>query len=133
MHSVSMNAPIIGIEVVTMQRDAEKSLPNGDSYPEINMSRIRVGGGIAGLIFAAGTVYIFVVGVPAIRGFFIWSLIAGALISICLHLVHKCRPARPAGGNLDLLAEVDPRRPIAKGESRFHLFVPSQPGAASIG
>jgi len=64
-------------------------------YPEINMSQIRVGGGAAGLIFAAGTVYIFVTGVPSVRMFLVWSLVAGSAISIALHFFHKYKPARP--------------------------------------
>jgi hypothetical protein len=65
-----------------------------NSYPEINMSHVRVGGGIAGLIFSLGTVYIFVVGVPEIRSFFGWSLALGTLISIALHLLHSHKPVR---------------------------------------
>jgi hypothetical protein len=64
------------------------------SYTDIDMSHIRVGGGAAGLIFALGTVYIFVTGVPVVRTFFVWSLLAGIVISIALHLFHKYKPAR---------------------------------------
>jgi hypothetical protein len=89
------------------------------SYTEINMSQIRVGGGVAGLIFALGTVYIFVAGVPAVRAFFVWSLVAGAVISIALHLLHRYKPARPAGSDLDLSSTVTPppnlNNPVAKG------------------
>ena len=65
------------------------------SYTEINMSQIRVGGGAIGLIFAIATVYIFVLGVPAVRAFLIWSLITGTVISIALHLFHMYKPAHP--------------------------------------
>jgi hypothetical protein len=37
--------------------------------PEINMSAIRVGGNLGGLIFAAGAVVILLLGVPALRWF----------------------------------------------------------------
>jgi hypothetical protein len=67
----------------------------GPIRPEIDMSRIRVGGGAAGFIFAAGTVYIFVTGVPAIRGFFAAAAALGVLLSVALHVVHKLWPARP--------------------------------------
>jgi hypothetical protein len=65
------------------------------AYTEINMSHIRVGGGVIGLIFAFGTVFIFVTGLPAVRTFFLWSLVAGAAISIALQFFHKYRPTRP--------------------------------------
>jgi hypothetical protein len=65
------------------------------SYTEINMSTIRVGGGVAGLIFALGTVYVFVIGLPVVRTFFLWSLLAGAVIATALHIFHKHKPPRP--------------------------------------
>jgi hypothetical protein len=69
----------------------------GEESPraEINMSQIRVGGGIAGFIFAAGTVYIFFVGVPALRWFLALAIPTGAVISIALRLFHRYKPTRP--------------------------------------
>jgi hypothetical protein len=32
--------------------------------PEINISQIRMGGGVAGMIFTVGTMAIFLVGIP---------------------------------------------------------------------
>lgn len=63
-------------------------------YSEINMSQIRVGGGVVGLIFATGTVYIFVMGIPAVRPFFFAAVAAGSLISLALRYIHKHKPAR---------------------------------------
>ena len=65
------------------------------SYTEINMSRIPVGGGMAGLLFAVGTALIFVVGVPVVRAFLVGSMVAGSVISIALHFFHKYKPTRP--------------------------------------
>ena len=65
------------------------------SRGEINMSHIRVGGGLAGLIFTFGTIFIFVTGLPAVRMFLLWSLVAGSAISIALHFFHKYKPTRP--------------------------------------
>jgi len=65
------------------------------SYTEINMSRIRVGGGMAGLLFAIGTAFIFAFGLPAVRAFLVWSIMAGSVISIALYLFHKHKPIRP--------------------------------------
>jgi hypothetical protein len=62
---------------------------------EINMSQIRVDGGIPGLIFAAGTVYIFFAGVPEVRWFLAGAISVGLVISIALRVFHRYRPARP--------------------------------------
>jgi hypothetical protein len=62
---------------------------------EINMSQIRVGGGIPGFIFAAGTVYIFFAGVPELRWFLAGAISLGLVISVALRLFHKYKPARP--------------------------------------
>ena len=43
--------------------------------PEINMSAIRVGGNLGGLIFAAGAVVILLVGIPGLRWFIGLSLL----------------------------------------------------------
>lgn len=48
--------------------------------PDINMSSIRVGGDLGGLIFAAGAVAILLIGVPGLRWFIGLSLpLAGVL------------------------------------------------------
>jgi hypothetical protein len=65
------------------------------SYTEINMSRIQVGGGMAGLLFAIGTALIFAIGVPVVRPFLVGSLVVGFVISIALHFFHKYKPPRP--------------------------------------
>ena len=75
--------------------------PNQDSADEspraeINMSQIRVGGGIPGFIFAAGTVYIFFEGIPAVRWFLAGAIAVGSVISIALRLFHRYKPAGPA-------------------------------------
>ena len=54
--------------------------------PEINMSSIRVGGDLGGLIVAAGCVAILLIGVPGLRWFIGLSLalatvLAGATIA----------------------------------------------------
>ena len=65
---------------------------NPDPPGEINMSHIPVSGGAAGLLFAAGTVYIFFVGLPMVRWFLAAAVVAGVVVSIILYLFHKRRP-----------------------------------------
>jgi len=64
-------------------------------YTEINMSQIKVDGGFMGFLFAASTAYIFVVGIPVVRWFFLGALAVGFGIFLALRLFHKYNPARP--------------------------------------
>ena len=52
--------------------------------PEINLSRIPVGGDIAGLFFAAGSVIVVIVGVPDMAWYFVTSLACAALLAWAL-------------------------------------------------
>jgi hypothetical protein len=49
--------------------------------PEINMSAIRVGGNLGGLIFAAGAVVILLIGVPGLRWFIGLSLTLAVVLA----------------------------------------------------
>lgn len=55
--------------------------------PEIDMARIRVGSGIAGLIFAAGSTVIFLIGIPALRYMLPAAIILGSGIAFGLHFI----------------------------------------------
>ena len=52
--------------------------------PEINMSAIRVGGNLGGLVFAAGAVAILLVGVPGLRWFIGLSLALASLMAVAV-------------------------------------------------
>jgi hypothetical protein len=78
--------------IAPMHQDSADECPRA----EINMSQIRVGGGVPGLIFAAGTVYIFFAGVPEVRWFLAGAILVGLVISIALRLFHSYKPSRPA-------------------------------------
>ena len=56
----------------------------GTRVPEINLSRIPVGGDIAGLFFAAGSVVVVIVGVPDMAWYFVTSLVCAALLAWAL-------------------------------------------------
>ena len=53
-------------------------------HPGITMHRLKVGGGFAGSIFAAGSVLIFLVGIPAFWVFLGLALVAGTGIALLL-------------------------------------------------
>jgi hypothetical protein len=59
-------------------------IPEGHPHPGITMHRIRIGGGIAGFIFAAGSVLIFLLGIPAFWGFLGLALVAGTGVALLL-------------------------------------------------
>ena len=58
---------------------------------EINMARIPVSGGFSGLIFAVGTIAVFVIGIPSIRYMLPASLVLGCGIALALHYRHEAR------------------------------------------
>lgn len=59
------------------------------SKPQINVSQIPVGGGIAGALFAAISMTIFMIGIPAIRYVFPVVLVVGGGIALILHSMDK--------------------------------------------
>ena len=68
-----------------------ESAPN----PQINVSKIPGGAGIAGALFAISSMLIFLFGVPRIRYFFIASIILGCGIAVALRFVRRETPGRP--------------------------------------
>jgi hypothetical protein len=54
--------------------------------PGINMSQISFDGGAAGLLFAVGTVIIFLLGIPSLIWFPIGALSLGLVMSILLRI-----------------------------------------------
>lgn len=58
--------------------------------PQINISKVVVGGGIAGAIFAIGSMLIFLIGIPMLRYIFPAALILGCGVGLVLHFMrHK--------------------------------------------
>jgi len=62
--------------------------------PEINLSRIPVGGDAAGLMFAAGSVVIVIVGVPDMAWYFVSSLGCSALLAWAMFASRAARARR---------------------------------------
>jgi len=59
-------------------------MQDGYPHPGISMHRLQVGGGVAGFIFAIGSVLIFLLGIPAFWGFLGLALVAGTGIALLL-------------------------------------------------
>jgi len=63
--------------------------------PQINISKIPGGTGIAGALFANGSMLIFLFGVPRIRYFFIGAIVVGCGIALILRFVRRETPGKP--------------------------------------
>ena len=63
--------------------------------PQINLSKIPGGGGIAGALFAFGSVLIFLIGIPRLRFFLIAAIILGCAVALVLRLIRRETPGKP--------------------------------------
>jgi hypothetical protein len=62
------------------------------STPQINIAKIPVGGGIAGAIFAVGSMVIFLVGIPMLRVVFPAAIVLGCGVALVLHFIRHETP-----------------------------------------
>jgi len=70
--------------------------------PEINLSRIPVGGDAAGLIFAVGGVAVVIIGVPDLAWYFVSALACAALFAWAMFAARAARVRRLDGRPLGL-------------------------------
>lgn len=70
-------------------------MSEGTPNPQINISKIPGGAGIAGALFALGSMLIFLIGVPRLRYFFVAALILGLGIALILRFIHRETPGKP--------------------------------------
>ena len=65
-------------------------MKNDTPKPQINVSSILIGGGIAGAIFTIGSMLIFLVGIPLLRYQFPAAIVMGGAIALILRVTrHK--------------------------------------------
>ena len=57
--------------------------------PQINVSRIPGGSGVAGALFAVISLVIFLVGIPALRYFLLAAIVLGGGMALVLHFIHR--------------------------------------------
>jgi hypothetical protein len=67
-------------------------VPKDLSNPQINLSKIPVGGGIAGAIFAIGSMLIFLIGIPVIRYVFPAAVLLGCAVALVIHFMRHETP-----------------------------------------
>jgi hypothetical protein len=70
-------------------------MSEGTPSPQINVSKIPGGAGIAGALFGVGSMLIFLVGVPRLQYFFVGAIILGGGIALILRFVRRETPGRP--------------------------------------
>jgi hypothetical protein len=64
----------------------------GSASPQINVSKIPGGGGIAGALFAVISMLIFLIGIPALQYFFSAAIILGCGVALVIHLIRHDTP-----------------------------------------
>ena len=63
--------------------------------PQINVSKLVVGGGFVGAIFAAGSIAIFLIGVPILRVMFPAALVLGIAVALVFRFMRHKNPGAP--------------------------------------
>jgi hypothetical protein len=61
-----------------------------DMRPQIDIAKIPIKGWV-GLVFVIGVMAIFLIGLPAVRWFFLLSIPPGILVGGILYLLHRRR------------------------------------------
>ena len=73
------------------RRFDENSQDSANQRPEIDIAKIKVGGGVAGLIFTIGSMWIFLAGIPALWYFLALAIAAGAGVAVALRFSDPAR------------------------------------------
>ena len=94
-------------------------MSQGTPNPQINISKIPGGAGIAGALFALSTMLNFLIGIPRIRLFFVAAVILGCGVALVLRLIHRETPGKP--WILPAIQDADgpnQRGPVARSQER---------------
>jgi hypothetical protein len=73
-----------------------------DEYPGINISRIRIGGDLGGVVFVVGMTVCLLVGLPSTRGFFAGTLGGGVMVATAIAWWHRRHEHWPGGALISL-------------------------------
>jgi hypothetical protein len=88
-------------------------------HPGINMHKISFGGGFIGLLFAAGSALIFVLGFPTLWYFVALAVALGLAVALVLRLVHSRTGDR--GRPLSIVNTSENSDPADKKTIKFRL------------
>ena len=90
---------------------------NETARPQINASKLVVGGGIIGAIFTVGSMLIFLTGLPILRYMFPAALVLGFGIALFQRLIRHKTPGAPwLLAAIEKGAEMTPRQDIDKSQ-----------------
>jgi hypothetical protein len=84
--------------------------------PQINVSKLAVGGGFVGLNFAIGSMAIFFIGIPLLRFMFPAAAVLGCAVALILRFVRHETPGAPWLRS----ASESPTEASVKPEDRAH-------------
>ena len=62
--------------------------------PQINVSKIPGGAGIAGALFAIISMAIFLIGIPALRYFLPAAIVLGGAVALIIHFIRHETPGK---------------------------------------
>jgi hypothetical protein len=88
-------------------------------HPGITMHKISFGGGFVGLLFAAGSALIFVLGLPSLWYFVALAFGLGIGIAFILRIVHSHRPDRDKP--LSILTAAENRAEAKPDHEKLHF------------
>jgi hypothetical protein len=63
--------------------------------PQINASKLRIGGGIAGVLFTIGSMLIFLIGIPILRYLFPAAILLGCVAALVFRFKPHQTPGAP--------------------------------------
>ena len=67
-------------------------MPDDTQNPQINISKIQIGGGLAGLFVAAASMLIFLLGIPLLWYMFPAAIVLGVVVALILHFARHATP-----------------------------------------
>lgn len=70
-------------------------MQEGGPSPQINVSKIPGGGGVAGALFAVISMVIFLIGIPALRYFLPAAIALGCGVALLIHSIRHEPPGKP--------------------------------------
>ncbi len=92
--------------------------------PQINASKLVIGGGIAGAIFTIGSMLIFLAGLPILRYMFAAAIILGCGAALFRRLVRHKTPGAPwLLSAIENGSEAAPKQDLDKGQDAPRPFV----------
>ncbi|MGA2882670.1 MAG: hypothetical protein ABSG13_27270 [Bryobacteraceae bacterium] len=95
--------------------------------PQINASKLLVGGEIIGAIFAIGTMLIFLTGIPILRYVFAVAVVLGCIVALVLRFIPHDNPGTPwllSATEKNTEVRPKPERQKTPGRSKMVVTLP---------